>query len=242
MPPMLHCGAREVDLAELATIPTPEAVGRWFPISHHAVIQTVETSLANVGFRVDRSVYALSRDDGRMFATLDLGIDIVPGVKLAAGIRNSTDKSFPLGFCAGHRVFVCDNLAFSAELMVKRKHTRFGHDRFRFDVSDCVSKLTAFKEAEIERIVMMKGLELNDRRADSLMLRAYEHDFISHRYMKKLIEAWRNPTFDGELSERTAWGLFNCFTLAMADQHRSNPQAYAAATMQLSALLSNRDS
>jgi hypothetical protein len=33
---------------------------------------------------------------------------LCPGVSLAVGIRNSWDQSFPLGFCAGARVFVCD--------------------------------------------------------------------------------------------------------------------------------------
>src|ERR1019366_1297200 len=204
---MLHSGAREVSLSELAAVPTPAPIDPWYPIGHHAVIQTVETSLFAIGVKVERSMYALSKNNERMFATLDLGMEIVPGVTLTAGVRNSIDKSFPLGFCAGHRVFVCDNLAFSAELLVKRKHTRFGHDRFKLDVTETVSKLAAFRAAEIERIVRMKDMVLTDRDAESLMLRAYEHEFVQARYMQKLIEAWRTPAFEGELAEHTAWEL-----------------------------------
>ena len=235
---MLHSGAREVSLSELAAVPTPAPIDRWYPIGHHAVIQTVETSLFAIGVKVERSMYALSKNNERMFATLDLGMEIVPGVTLTAGVRNSIDKSFPLGFCAGHRVFVCDNLAFSAELLVKRKHTRFGHDRFKLDVTETVSKLAAFRAAEIERIVRMKDMVLTDRDAESLMLRAYEHEFVQARYMQKLIEAWRTPAFEGELAERTGWALFNCFTLVMSEMASVNPQRYATTTIQLQALLS----
>ena len=39
------------------------------------------------------------------------------------GFRNSHDKSMVAGICAGARVFVCDNLAFSGDFSEKRKHT-----------------------------------------------------------------------------------------------------------------------
>jgi hypothetical protein len=237
---ILHCGAREVEREALRAVPTPDPTDRWFPIGHDAVITTVEHSLTAVGITINKARYGLSRGDMRMFATLDLAIDLIPGVTLAAGIRNSLDKSFPLGFCAGHRVFCCDNLAFSAELLVKRKHTRFGHDRFKVDVTDCVGRLQAFRDAEVARIVRMQKLEITDRDAESLMLRAYEHEYVSHRHLPKLIGAWRDPRFDGSgVSERTAWALFNCFSLVMSDLTVTNPQRYAAATMKLQALLSS---
>jgi hypothetical protein len=236
---MIHAGGREVTLEELAAVPTPAPTAKWYPIGHATVVETVRTNLEAIGLTVDRARYALSRGDARMFATLDLSMEVVPGVKLAAGVRNSIDKSFPLGFCAGHRVFVCDNLAFSAELMVRRKHTRFGHDLFKSDVTDTVGRLAAFRDAEVARIAAMRDRTLTDTEAESLMLRAYEHDLVSHRYLPKLIEAWRNPGFDDpELKARTGWALFNCFTLTMADLAVSNPQRYATTTMKLQGLLS----
>jgi len=43
----------------------------------------------------------------------------------AVGLRNSHDKTFPAGLVAGTRVFVCDILAFSGLIQIRRKHTRF---------------------------------------------------------------------------------------------------------------------
>jgi len=39
------------------------------------------------------------------------------------GLRNSHDKTFPAGITAGASVFVCDNLSFSGEVKLARKHT-----------------------------------------------------------------------------------------------------------------------
>ena len=39
------------------------------------------------------------------------------------GLRNSHDKTFPAGIVAGSAVFICDNLAFSGEVKLARKHT-----------------------------------------------------------------------------------------------------------------------
>ena len=44
---------------------------------------------------------------------------------LVIGLRNSHDKSFPASIALGSGVFVCDNLAFSAEVTIARRHTRF---------------------------------------------------------------------------------------------------------------------
>jgi hypothetical protein len=74
-------------------------------------------------FAVRRATFGLARDNHRMFATLDLTSELAFGVSLAVGVRNSTDKSFPIGFCAGSRTFVCDNLAFRSELTITKKHT-----------------------------------------------------------------------------------------------------------------------
>src|SRR5205823_2581486 len=125
-----HCGARQVERADLDKIEAPPATGTWFPVKHATVIDTVSQALTAAGFEIKAAKYALSRGDARLFSTMDLGTSLGSGVNLAVGVRNSTDKSLPLGFIAGSRVFVCDNLAFRSELLVRRKHTRFGQERF----------------------------------------------------------------------------------------------------------------
>ena len=44
---------------------------------------------------------------------------------LVVGLRNSHDKSFPAAIALGAAVFCCDNLSFSSEVTLARRHTRY---------------------------------------------------------------------------------------------------------------------
>src|SRR5205085_7244953 len=104
---------------------------------------------------------------------LDLHTAVAHGVHLAVGLRNSTDQTLPMGFAGGSRVFVCDNMAMASELLVKRKHTRFGQTRFADAITQAVASLAAFQETEASRIRRMAETEVATERAESLILRAY---------------------------------------------------------------------
>ena len=233
---VLHCGAREVSREDLLKVPTPAATATWFPVPHATVIQTVEQSLTAAGFEVRTARFGLSRNDARMFGTLDLATPLVSEVTLAVGVRNSLDKSFPLGFCAGSRVFCCDNLAFRSELLVKRKHTRFGQERFQEAIAQAVGSLEQFRTTEAERIKRFQLIDIDDTRAESLMLRAYERQIISHRQLPSVINEWRKPSFE-EFEPRTLWSMFNACTTVLAPVARSNPQRFCNLTMQLQGLI-----
>jgi len=233
---ILHCGAREVSREDLEGVLTPAATETWFPVPHGTVIDTVEQSLTAAGFQVQKARFGLSRNDARMFGTLDLETPLVSGVNLAVGVRNSLDKSFPLGFCAGNRVFCCDNLAFRSELLVKRKHTRNGQERFQEAICQAVQQLGQFRQAEAERIRIFQLQEIDDTRAESLILRAYEKDIVSHRMLPRVIKEWREPSFV-DFQDRNLWSLFNAFTTVLGDMARSNPQRLCGLTMQLQGLM-----
>ena len=237
---LTHCGARTVSLEELEKVPVPEGTKTWFPIAHGEVVKTVDRSLEEAGFRTTNARYALTRNDARMFATLDLATTLASGVTLAVGVRNSTDQSFPLGFCAGVHVFVCDNTAFRSELLVKRKHTKFGRDRFVEAVAQAVQALTQFREVESRRTAWMQRDEINDITAKALMLDAFEQGIVSHRLLPRVIAEWRRPQFE-EFEPRTRWSLLNAFTTVLGGRQKTNPQAFALATMKLNHLIAPVD-
>ena len=103
-----HSGARVVSLEELERVDAPPSTDTWFPIRHSQVLHSAIETLGEAGFQVHRNQLALSRSNARFFGVLDLIAPIANGVNLAVGIRNSVDKSLPISFCAGTRVFVCD--------------------------------------------------------------------------------------------------------------------------------------
>ncbi len=231
-----HCGARLVTRDELAAVPTPAATRTWFPVGHLKVLTTALESLQAGGFTPRRESLALSRHDARFFATIDLESELAEGVGLAVGVRNSLDKSLPIGFCAGSRVFCCDNLAFRAEVTVARKHTRFGEDRYAEALSRAVAGLADFRASEAERVRRFQLADLSDVQAESLILRSYERGVVSHRLLPQVIAEWRKPSFEA-FAPRTLWSLMNAFTTALGGRRTSNAQQFAHLTIRLNDLL-----
>src|SRR5437660_5308529 len=102
---MLHAGGRLATHDELRQCKTPRPEGRWHPVSHAAVLDTVKETLRGAGYAIKSQQLALARHDARFFGVLHLETPLAQGVGLAVGVRNSVDKSFPLGFAAGSHCF-----------------------------------------------------------------------------------------------------------------------------------------
>jgi hypothetical protein len=66
--------------------------------------------------------HAITPDGARYFGMLTLRSNYGDYGDLV-GLRNSHDKTFPIGIAFGSRVFVCDNLAFIGDHVIRRKHT-----------------------------------------------------------------------------------------------------------------------
>jgi hypothetical protein len=234
---MCHRGAREVSRDELARVPCPPAEGRWRPVPHADVLAHAEKALTDAGYGLERMSLALSRDDARFFGTLTLRTPLTDGVNLAVGLRSSTDKSISLQWCCGSRVFVCDNLAFSAQTVIARKHTTHGIDRYHEAISRVVADLGDYREYEAFRIREMRRRELTDEQAESVLLRAFEVGIIGPHALPVAIDQWRKPTFPEFAEGKTAWRLYNALTFALGKRAKTNPQAHAHATIRVGALV-----
>lgn len=233
---MLHAGGRLVTLDDLLACPIPPPAGRWHPVSHVRVLDTVKETLYGAGYQVRSEKYALARGDARFFGVLDLSTPLAAGVALSVGVRNSVDKSFPLGFAAGSRVFVCDNLAFRSELLVRRKHTVNGMKAFGTAICAAVAGLTSFQEAEGARIRRMAGMDLSPAQASHVILTAFRRGIISGLHLPKICQAWEEPAHE-DFKPRTAWSLFNAFTAVLKDRAVKAPQAFVAQTIRLNGLM-----
>ena len=120
----LHTGANAVDRDQVAAVPIPPRTRSWVPLAHHKLLEGVQNRLQEAGLSVVSEAHGLTRDGARYFGLLQ----VVNGhadndFGLVIGLRNSHDKSFPAGLVVGASVFVCDNLSFSGEIKLARKHT-----------------------------------------------------------------------------------------------------------------------
>lgn len=229
-------GTELVTVEQLATYQPPEPVGRWFPLSHIDVYKRAKDAMDEFGFSIRREHLSVTKEGKRFFGTLDLVSPLTEGVTLSVGLRNSFDKTFAIGFCAGSRVLVCDNLCFSGELLIARKHTKHGGTRFGVDINHAVAQLEQFKEEESKRINVLRNEHVTDMKAESLIVRAMDQGIISSQDIPKVLTEWRVPGFK-EFEDRTLWSLFNAFTSAMKPKNDANPQRYSSLTMKLSAHL-----
>ena len=236
-----HCGGRDLSREELATLEAPPATPTWYPIPHRQVLDSVWETLLGAGFEITASRCSVSHGGARFFGTLDLKnrlSDASGGVSLAVGVRNSVDKSFPIGFCCGTRVFVCDNLSFTSEVIVSKKHTRFGRDRFLEGISQAVTGLHQYQESARQWIERLQRWDLSEDAANSYLLQAYECEIIGTRLLPLVIEEWRKPAFE-EYRPRTGWSLWNCFTTVIGrSRQAAHPAQAAASTIRLQRLLS----
>ena len=233
---LTHQGARLVTSGELQDIEPPPPSGRWYPTAHSRVLDVSVHALQRSGFSIRETQLAVSPDNHKFFGTLQLDSELCPGVNLAVGIRNSTDKSFPIGFCCGEHVFVCDNLCFSSTIEVSRRHTKGGESSFITGVESAVMGLHGFQIFEAKQIQGFRGAVLEPDRADAIMLRAWRKEIVGTRLLPKLIDEWEKPSHE-EFEERTAWSLLNCYTEVMKDRQHQRPYDAAAETMNFTRLL-----
>jgi len=232
---MLHCGSRHVDREQVESSLTPARTDTWVPIGHHRLLEQVEDSLAGVGLNVVNQAHALSADQRRYFGLLE----VVNGQQhgdygLVLGLRNSHDKSFPAALAVGSAVFVCDNLSFSGEITIARRHTRFIERDLPELVQRAIGRLGDLRGLQDQRITRYKATRLTDMRAHHLIIRALTARVLPATTIPKVVTEWRRPSHP-EFAEggRTAWRLFNAVTeaicIAMANICRDFGRRSAAA-------------
>ena len=120
---------------EVISVPEPKFTKSWHPISHKRVIKALEKGCKSEGIGIVKRDYSLGRDGLKMFGVWDLDIKNKK-MGYSLGFRNSLDKSFAVGICAGTSVFVCSNMMFSGEFIEFKRHTSGLDDERLFEVTE----------------------------------------------------------------------------------------------------------
>jgi len=215
---IVHRGGWEATKADLAAVPVPEPTESYHPVPYGRFIEEVELHVPRFGLAIQSSAFALAREGSQMFGVLTCS-NGTPNrdYALAIGVRNSYDRSLSVGLVAGTRTFVCDNLAFSGEVTMHRKHTV---NVFR-DLPDLIyrmlSQVPSMRDRIDDEIAAMKVRELPPAHAHHLMVEAVKGNILPASRLPKVIEAWEEPRHE-EFAPRTAWSLFNAFTEVAKDQ------------------------
>lgn len=231
---ILHAGANAVERAQVVAVPLPPRTQSWVPLAHHKFLEGVQNRLQEAGLSVVTEAHGLTRDGARYFGLLQVQNGHIDNdFGLVVGLRNSHDKSFPASLAVGSAVFVCDNLAFSAEIRLARKHTvNLTRDLPKL-IDTAVGRLGDLRRSQEQRFNSYRQHELTDAAAHDLVIRALDSGVVPVTRVPAVLTEWRNPRHAEFREGKTAWRLFNGFTEAL----KGNLDALPKRTVALHGLL-----
>lgn len=209
---ILHTGGSEATLEQVEAINTPEPSGRWFPIGHSTLLDTVKSEFGKLNMTVVNESYGLAKDGARLFGLMQISNGVnSPDHSWVAGIRNSHDKTFPAGLCVGSGVFVCDNLAFSSEIVFGRRHTTNIMRDLPMLVARACGELAAKWDTQGKRIEAYKNVELGNKDAAWILLNSLRQNVFPKTKIDDVLSEWLEPRHP-EFKDRNVWSLFNAVT------------------------------
>jgi len=233
-----HCGAEPITREGLKEITPPPATKTWRPIGHAELIDTLEAELHHRRLVIREEAYAVQREGALLFGVIDLAWMETDEFAAAIGLRTANDKSMSIQMAVGLRIFICDNLAFSGDLIaLRRKHTA------RLDLPGEINRaMDRYQEGVMqlkEDVNRLKSALITDQEAKALIVDAFQQSIIPTRLFHEVVNGYfgngyhENGNGQPEPHPRTLWALHNAFTSQV--QHLPPASAFPA-TIQLGQL------
>jgi len=215
---MVHTDSNLVTDAALSDLPTPPSLGpQHQPVPHHVLVQAMKDAALEKGYLVTRQELAMNRTGQRLFGVMDLQAppSLFPWPAdrgFAIGFRNSTNESLALRIVAGTRVFVCDNLALSGDLIaLNRRNTT--HLDLPAALSEAFDRYLAHASALHRQIEELEQTPISDAHAKSVIFDAFASKLLPPRLFDAVARNYFHP--DPTMTDcvpRTTWALHNAFT------------------------------
>ena len=188
-------GNKTCSIEEVAAVVTPDSTGRHTPIPHTTLIDETKKALEAAGFEIVEEAHKLDRGGLRYFGGFALTREDLAGEdrQIVCGLRNSHDKAFAAGICIGNRMMVCDNLCFSSEKVIGRRHTT----QILRDLPSVITKVIASLVTEwldmAKRIESYKGCELTRAEAAELAVKLVDGGALMKQKLYDVIQLWEKP-------------------------------------------------
>jgi len=215
---LVYANSSLVTRAQLQSLAPPPATATWKPIAHYDLIDAIDRQLAVRDLRIVREQFAVQREGLRLFGVLDLevpGPDPSDQYRFALGIRTANDRSEALSIVAGAKVFVCDNLTLSGDLIaIRRKHTaKFD---LNADISRAIDRYQSYLQVFHRQLGDLMYRPLGDAEAKVMVYEAFARELLPIRFFPVVAKTYFDPEpAMTDISPRTAWGLHNAFTRAI---------------------------
>jgi len=209
---LLHCGAEEATINDLAAIPLPKETRTYKPVAHHELATMLGAIASDLlpEFELVNTQFGLARDGQQLFGvhTLKNGSS---AMGLSIGFRNSYNKSLSVGIAVGSTVFVCDNLCLHGDVTVLKKHTlNVVASIESLALSAIYKSRSAFNQIQTDAEVM-KDIPLSDEDAYRTIGLLYGNGIITPRQIPVVKNEWLKPSHDA-FEERNLWSFYNSVT------------------------------
>lgn len=213
---VLHCGGEHVTREALAEMESPEPRGkRHFPVRFDSLINEVTRGLHETGAEVTDEAFGVMRGGNQLFGLMTLARPAT-NFELTVGLRSSTDQSLPISLAVGGRVFVCDNLAFSASFALATKSTTNVMERLPKLVSKAIEFLLPWQDTIEEESGRWAEDRLEDWGAERLMIAAVRTETVPASKLARWIKEYDAPSAPEHAQYRgTRLGLHHAATAAM---------------------------
>ena len=192
---------------------TPDGTDSHTPIPHFSLVDETHAALERAGLEVEQEEHALARGGLRYFGGFALkGNDIkADDRRLVLGLRNAHDKSFAASVCIGNQMMVCENLCFSSDVKLARRHTKNIVADLPRVLSSAISRVVSHWSDMGKRIDAYKGIEVAKANAADMITDLVDAKAFPARDVYKAVKEFETPRHD-EFKGGSLWTLYNGIT------------------------------
>lgn len=206
---ILHAGAKSVNPADFPA--APPATRTHHPMDHSLFRSMILGALESRGVEIENERVAATPGFERIFGLLQLKRSSSPHWTPCIGYRSSYDKGLAASIVLGSRVFVCDNLAFTGEERISRKHTLNIQRDMPDMIQGAVDGLLGPGISDLEGFMASLGREIETPEVDHTLMEAVRRKVLPPSRLLRVLNLYETPPHH-EYGSGTAWTLYNCVT------------------------------
>lgn len=215
----------------------PPGTKTYEPVNHGWLYTEVERNIRRQGYHITAKDLRITENGNEFFGILRLRSPVMASNSpwdLSLGIRNTNNKRASVGIFLGTNVWVCDNLMFSAEHSLLRKHHSGTYDILRQEIKDIIRKLASYRKKQQTWVSDMQQWVLTPTLRSHLLVQCLQKGAIKGTDIVPILGEVAQPsTGNPEVEDKTAWGLFNAITWIGKKGFDRNPETAASRSLML---------
>jgi hypothetical protein len=207
------CARNPSTIKEIKKVKTPKATDTHTPIPHLLLIEKARKAIKESGLRILDEEHALARGGLRYFGGFSVEGDDMQSDerRLVIGLRNSHDKAFAAAICVGNQMMVCDNLCFSSDEKLARRHTKNILRDLDRVMASAIARVKSHWLNMEQRIDAYKSLAISRAHAADLLTSLVDAKAFTARDLYAAIKEFEQPRHES-FNGGTLWTLYNAVT------------------------------